>query len=113
MVRILHKLAEEKNFERRIVKALKQKGAWILKTHGGVMQRSGIPDLLCCVNGMLLCLELKASNGRVSELQKHNICEIRKSGGLAFVVYPEDFEAVMALIDRINAGEFFKNRREK
>lgn len=113
MVRRWHKLAEEKNFERRIVKALKQKGAWILKTHGGAMQRGGIPDLLCCINGMFLGLELKASNGRVSELQKHNICEIRKSGGLAFVVYPDDFDAVMELIDRMKAGEFCKNRREK
>lgn len=91
-------MAEEKNFENRIKSFLKSQNAWILKTWGGGMQRSGIPDLLCCVNGYFVAIEVKASKGKASELQLWNIEQIKKAGGIALILYPKDFEDFKKLI---------------
>jgi Holliday junction resolvase len=91
-------MGEEKVFETKLVKKLRELGVWVLKTHGGLMQRAGIPDLLCCVSGKLLALEIKAKNGRLSELQKHCLCEIEKSGAISRVVYPDQVVEVLCLV---------------
>lgn len=43
--------------------------------------RAGFPDLLFCWRGALLCVELKASKGRVSEAQHIAHMQIRDAGG--------------------------------
>ncbi|WP_242844806.1 VRR-NUC domain-containing protein [Clostridium botulinum] len=57
------------------------------------MSKAGIPDIIACVNGTLVGIEVKAPNGKASELQKRNIRLIQESGGLGYVLYPKDFEA--------------------
>ena len=74
-------MAAEKNFENKVKKFLKDKGAWVLKYWGGAAYtKSGIPDLLVCFNGWFLGIELKAPNGRPSDLQLYNLREIEKAG---------------------------------
>lgn len=92
------KIAEEKNFENRIKQFLKTQNAWVLKTWGGGLQRSGIPDLLCCVHGKFVGIEVKATKGKPSELQLWNIKKIKEAGGIAMVLYPKDFEDFKKLI---------------
>lgn len=55
----------------------------------------GIPDIIACVNGTFVALELKRNKveamknkGRIV-LQRYNIDLINKSGGFALIVYPE------------------------
>ena len=99
-------MAEEKTFENKIKKFLKKKGCWVLKTWSNGVQRSGIPDLLVCCNGVFLGIEVKAENGKPTELQLWNIEEIKKSGGIAMVLYPKDFENFKKLIT------FIKNEQK-
>jgi hypothetical protein len=54
--------------------------------------KSGIPDILCCIKGKFIALELKAENGKASALQKYNIDKINKCGGLGYILYPDQFE---------------------
>lgn len=91
----------EKSFENKVKKFLKDEGCWVLKTWGGGFQRSGIPDLLVCCNGHFLGIELKAPNGKPSALQIYNIEAIRKAGGHALVLYPKDYEDFKKLIRRL------------
>lgn len=91
-------MAEEKLFENKVKAFLKSQNAWILKTWGGGFQRSGIPDLLCCVNGKFVAIEVKASKGKASELQIYNINKIKESGGVAIILYPKDFEEFKEMI---------------
>lgn len=95
-------MAEEKNFENRVKAFLKEQGCWHLKTWSGGFQRSGIPDLIICCKGNFIGVELKASNGKVSELQKYELEEIRNSGGAAMVLYPEGFEKFKSYIRSIH-----------
>ncbi len=78
---------------------------WYTKIWGGGFQKSGIPDILACVNGVMLAIEVKASNGIPSELQKLNISRINKSGGIGVFLYPEGFEQFKELLKGvINCG---------
>jgi hypothetical protein len=91
-------MASEKNFENKVKAFLKQQNCWVLKTWSNGVQRSGIPDLIVCCNGYFLGIELKASNGKPSELQLWNVKKIRESKGIAIVLYPNQFEEFKSLI---------------
>lgn len=82
----------EKAFENKIKAYLKSIGAYFIKTHGDRFSRVGTPDIIACVNGYFVAIEVKAENGRPSELQLHHIEEIKKAGGYATILYPKDFE---------------------
>lgn len=50
----------------------------------------GTPDILGVINGYFIAIELKSSDlAHTSALQDHNLSEIRKSGGISFVMTPE------------------------
>jgi Holliday junction resolvase len=98
-------MAAEKRFEDKVKKFLKDEGCWFLKYWGGAAYtKSGIPDLLVCCNGHFLGIELKAPNGRPSELQLWNIEKIKEAGGIAMVLYPKDFDSFKKLIYELKEG---------
>lgn len=71
---------------------------WFTKIWGGGYQKAGIPDLICCVNGIFISVELKASKGVSSDLQKRNTRLINQSGGIGIILYPEGFDEFKKLI---------------
>lgn len=91
-------IAAEKSFENKVKNFLDEQGAWHVKFFANRMTKVGVPDLLACVNGCFLAIEVKAPNGKPSELQLWNIAKIRKAGGIAIVLYPDQFEKFKALI---------------
>lgn len=107
-------MADEKNFENRIKKYFHSVGVypagypkdrmevemvgWYTKIWGGGFQKSGIPDILACINGIMVAVEVKASTGKPSELQKLNVSRINGSGGVAVFLYPEGFEQFKELV---------------
>lgn len=98
---------KEKDFENQVKAFMKARGIWYVKTWSNGIQRKGIPDIIACVNGYFVGIELKAENGIPSELQKWNIKEIRKSGGIAIVLYPDQLEDFKTMIvDLIQRSKF-------
>jgi len=76
----------EKEIELEIRKYLQRVlGAYVLKMHGSAFMSPGIPDLLCCLNGWFLGIEIKNEKGIVSAVQKVHINNIKKADGIAFV----------------------------
>ncbi|MFL2104163.1 VRR-NUC domain-containing protein [Mycobacteroides abscessus] len=110
-------MASEKLFENKVKKWLhtqgiysaghpiqsmtvKQKG-WYFKVFGGGFQKSGIPDVIACINGVFFSIELKASVGTPSELQKLNTKRINKSNGIGLILYPEGFEEFKQIVEGV------------
>ena len=69
------------------------------KMHGSIYMETGIPDVLCCVEGRLIFLEVKhrkpgeseaRAYGRTSVEQVRQIRRIRAAGGAACTVLDED-----------------------
>lgn len=100
-------MASEKQFENNIKKYLKDHGAYFLKYWAGAQfTKSGVPDILACVNGYFVGIEVKAQNGKPSELQLYNIRQIRKAGGFAYVVYPSGWERLKDILDGLLMEKF-------
>ena len=86
-------MAKEKQFEDKIKKFLKElPDTWFFKHWAGAYSQSGIPDIIACVNGHFVGIEVKAEDGHASPLQIRNIDLIQKSKGYAYILYPKYFE---------------------
>ena len=94
-------MGSEKIFENKIKRYLTENGVWFVKFFGNGFTKSGICDLLCCVNGHFLGIEVKAENGKPSQLQIYNIEKIRESGGHAVIVKPSQFDELKQLIQEL------------
>ena len=103
-------IGNEKIFENKIKKYLRSKGCYVVKFFANSFTKVGVPDLICTVNGYFLAIEVKAQDGHPSELQLHNVEQIRKAGGFAYVVYPSGWERLKAIIDGLLIDKF--NREE-
>lgn len=86
-------MAAEKNFENKVKKFLSDNYAWYIKYWGGAKYtKSGVPDILACVRGSFIGIELKAHNGRPDILQLICLGKIRSAGGYGVLLYPDSFE---------------------
>lgn len=111
-------MAAEKSFEEKLKAWLESEGIYALGTGqqdmtaepcgywekrwgGGKYIKSGMPDMHIVVNGISLEVELKAPNGRPSELQKQKLNQIDDAGCIALVLFPKDFENFKRLIHYI------------
>lgn len=94
-------MVQEKRFENKIKKYLSENNIWHVKYFANGFTKSGIPDILACCNGHFLAIEVKAENGRPSELQLHHIEKIKQSGGHAVIVKPSQFEELKELIQEL------------
>ena len=99
-------MAAEKLYENNITKFLESEGAWFVKFFANRMTKEGIPDILACVNGYFVGIEVKAQNGRPSPLQMYHCEQIRKAGGFAFVVYPTGWEQLKKFISDLKKDTF-------
>ena len=80
----------EKTFENKIKAYLKSIGAYFIKTHGDRFSKVGTPDIIACVNGKFVALEVKAENGKPSELQLYHLKQITSSGGFGAIIVPTE-----------------------
>ncbi|MDK2919762.1 MAG: hypothetical protein PWQ37_2495 [Candidatus Petromonas sp.] len=94
----------EKQLQTKVIKYLKSlPNIWFFKVWGGGYQRAGIPDLICCINGVFIAIELKGDNGKPTELQKMNIKNINDAGGIGVILYPKGFKEFKKLIKEVNS----------
>lgn len=99
-------MAAEKQFENQVRKfLLLLPKAWHYKNWAGPYSKAGVPDILACVNGYFVAIEIKAANGHPSELQKRNIKQIKDSGGIAYILYPKNFEQFKEDMKKLLGGD--------
>ena len=88
----------------KVVGILKEAGVYYFfpATHG--YGRSGVPDIVCCVNGKFLAIECKAGKNKPTLLQVREIETIRRCGGVAVVANEENWDLILPLIRDLKAG---------
>jgi hypothetical protein len=57
------------------------------------------------VNGYFLAIEVKAPNGKPSELQKYHVEKINEAGGCAVILYPKDFDFFIKIVEALKDDE--------
>ena len=98
-------MAAEKLFENRVKTWLKSQGIYKLgtpiqhmhvpaigyyeKRFGNKMTTSGLPDMHIVINGISLEVEVKAPNGRPSDMQKCIIAQINRANCYGAILYED------------------------
>jgi len=78
-------MISEKQIENKIKRFLAEQGAYYFKHFGCKFSKAGVPDIIACLHGKFLGIEVKREDGKLSELQKINLEQIRDAGGIGIV----------------------------
>ena len=89
----------EAKVKAKVVKMLKGVGAYYFYPVTGGFGRSGVPDIVGCLNGKFFGIECKAGKNKPTPLQLKNLADIAATGGVALVVNEEaDLEKVKQIL---------------
>lgn len=79
---------KEKTVETKIKDYLFEKGIYHFKVHGSKFMPAGVADIICCLNGSFLAIEVKrpGAKNEQSEQQKVHERNVKKSGGTYLLV---------------------------
>jgi Holliday junction resolvase len=97
----------EKKVKDKVRKVLAEYGVYnfMPATHG--YGRSGVPDIIACINGQFIAIETKAGKGTTTALQDRELKLIEKSGGKTFVINEnniQELELYLASFDEEGRG---------
>lgn len=94
-------MTPEGRVKAKVVDVLKAEGAYYFfpATHG--YGRSGVPDIVACVNGYFLAIECKAGTNKPTALQVRELQQIRHANGVAVVANEQNWEMVRPLIRKM------------
>ena len=74
------------------------KNTWFFKTQE--VSRRGIPDIIMCVNGFFVAMELKVDSD-LDALQIYNINKIKAANGWAGEVSPKNWKKTFAYLKKL------------
>ena len=88
-------------------KVLDAEGVYYFMPAANGFGRAGIPDIICCVRGFFLAIELKAGKGKTTALQDRELAAINAHGGKAMVVNEDNINEVKEVVTWIkkNSGQ--------
>lgn len=86
-------MAKEKDLDNKVLSFIKSQGGWCIKYWAGSKwTKSGVPDILACIDGYFLGIEDKAKTGKPTLLQLKNLEWIDGAYGFGILLYPDQFE---------------------
>lgn len=89
----------EKDFQKKVLKRLREiPGTWWLKVNDRATV--GIPDILGCVAGVFMAIELKTKS-KVTPIQAYTLRRIERADGQTFVVHPGNWAEVLKFIMKL------------
>jgi hypothetical protein len=92
----------EKDITNAILRYLKTvPDCFCWKQHGGQYGTAGLPDIICCINGKFVALEVKIPSGKLTKLQNYTIERIQSANGKAFKV--TTLQEVKEIIQNLNS----------
>ncbi len=95
----------EKRVKRAVEVMLKNMGVYYFFPPANGYGRSGIPDIICCVNGRFLAIECKAGGNKPTPLQIREIENIRFAGGVAVVANENNHELLREVVRELKGAE--------
>lgn len=90
----------ETRFKRKVVRILEDMGAKVFVIQQ--LGKHGDPDLLICLRGKFIALELKKDiKSKARPLQVYVLEQVTKARGFAKVVYPENLDETIMELNRL------------
>jgi len=90
-------MAQESKLQQRVMEYLKTRGIYHIKVIQAT--KTGIPDIICCLNGKFVAIELKSPKKHTDKLQEYNIKRIQESWGIAFC--SDNYDEIIKSIELI------------
>ena len=94
-------MAEEAKLQNKILNWLHSKKIYSFKVTSA--NTNGVPDIVACLHGNFIGIEVKTNDGTVSAIQDYNHKRIRNSGGVIFIVRTNQLEQFIKQIEKISA----------
>ena len=92
----------EKNIVTAIMRYLKTIPlCYCWKTHGGMYGTAGVPDIIICLNGQFVALEVKTPTGKLTKLQESTLQKINAAKGYAYKV--TSLQEVKEILHNLNS----------
>ena len=96
-------MTPEAKVKKKVVRILKEAGAYYFYPVTGGFGRSGVPDVVACYKGRVIGIECKAGKNKPTPLQQKNLDDITKEGGLAYVINEDNVNLVEVVIQKLNS----------
>lgn len=95
-------MTPEAKVKKKVVRILKDAGAYYFYPVTGGYGRSGVPDVVVCLGGYFLGIECKAGKNKPTPLQQKNLDDIAKAGGVALVINETNLGLLETTIKKLN-----------
>ena len=96
-------MTPEAKVKKKVVRILKEAGAYYFYPVTGGFGRSGVPDVVACYKVRFIGIECKAGKNKPTPLQQKNLDDITKEGGLAYVINEDNVNLVEVVIQKLNS----------
>lgn len=92
-------MTPEAKVKAKVKKILDEMGAYYFMPATGGFGRSGVPDIVGCINGRFFGIECKAGSNKPTALQEKELRRITETGGVALLINEDNIGALRALSD--------------
>lgn len=91
-------MTPEAKVKKKVVRILKDAGAYYFYPVTGGYGRSGVPDVVACLGGYFLGIECKAGKNKPTPLQQKNLDDIDTAGGIALIINEDNLDLLQSII---------------
>lgn len=91
-------MTPEGKVKAKVKKTLDAMGAYHFMPTTGGYGRSGIPDIVGCLNGLFFAIECKAKSGTTTALQDRELARICVAGGISLVINESNVDELGTLL---------------
>jgi hypothetical protein len=95
----------EAKIKRKVVDVLKTIDAYYFFPATGGYGRSGVPDIVACIDGKFIGIECKAKNNKPTALQQRELVKIKAAKGLSLVVNEDNVAGIGVVLDILIRGK--------
>lgn len=96
------KPVKESWVKEEIKKLLKEFKVYYFMPMGQMYGRSGIPDFICCFNGLFIGIEAKAGKNPVSDIQAMELSRIHRANGITLVINETNLDSLRTVLMKLN-----------
>ena len=94
-------MTPEKKVKNKVVRLLKECGAYYFFPASYGMGRSGVPDIVCCLRGYFIGIECKAGKNKPTPLQEKELADIIKAGGVSCVINEDNMAELESILTTV------------
>lgn len=94
-------MTPEAKIKKQVTAILKGLGVYYFFPATGGYGRSGVPDIICCVDGCFVGIECKAGTNKPTALQDREMGRIVSAGGYVYVAREDNLADILSALKGI------------